>query len=192
MQNDDLEMFQKEMKGVRPLEKTDRVHLDVQNPQTPGQLRRRTGAVEDLKKDENYLSDQGVELLDPFEILSFKRDGIQHGVFRKLKLGRYQVDARLDLHRMTLEKARTEVFSFIRESHKYDLRTVMILHGKGDRNKETPGVIKSYTAKWLIDMSEVMAYHSAQKRDGGVGAVYVLLRKSERLKQDNRERYGLK
>jgi hypothetical protein len=35
----------------------------------------------------------------------------------------------------------------------------------------------------------VQAFHSAQPRHGGTGAVYVLLRKSERQKQLNRERF---
>jgi hypothetical protein len=35
-----------------------------------------------------------------------------------------------------------------------------------------------------------MAYHSAQKQHGGAGAVYVLLKKSERLKEKNREEHG--
>jgi DNA-nicking Smr family endonuclease len=50
-------------------------------------------------------------------------------------------------------------------------------------------VLKSYTAKWLIDMPQVMAYHSAQRHHGGAGALYVLVRKSERKKQENRERH---
>jgi len=41
-------------------------------------------------------------------------------------------------------------------------------------------------------MPEVLAFHSAQKRDGGTGAVYVMLKKSDDAKQDNRERYGVR
>jgi hypothetical protein len=35
----------------------------------------------------------------------------------------------------------------------------------------------------------VQAFHSAQPQHGGTGAVYVLLRKSEEKKQENRERF---
>jgi hypothetical protein len=35
----------------------------------------------------------------------------------------------------------------------------------------------------------VMAMHSAERRHGGGGALYVLLRKSERKKAENRERH---
>ena len=53
-----------------------------------------------------------------------------------------------------------------------------------------PGAkIKSYVNHWLREIPEVLAYHSAQRHHGGVGAVYVLLRKSEQKKQQNRERF---
>jgi DNA-nicking Smr family endonuclease len=152
---------------------------------------RRIAAVELATKNVNYLSEEIVERIDPFEIIAYKRDGVQHGVFKKLKKGRYDIDAKLDLHKLTVAKAREEVFGFIAEAVKYDLRMVMILHGKGDRNPEDPALLKSYTAKWLTELPDVLAYHSAQQRDGGTGAVYVLLKKSERLKRQNRERLGL-
>ena len=104
--------------------------------------------------------------------------------------GDYAIDARLDLHKMTLEQARQQVFGFIRESHQYGLRTVMILHGKGARNKDNPALLKSATAHWLKQLDEVMAYHTAMKHHGGSGAVYVLLKKGEQAKRENREKHG--
>ncbi len=37
-------------------------------------------------------------------------------------------------------------------------------------------------------LGDVMGFHSAQKHHGGYGAVYVLLRKSEKAKLDNWEK----
>ena len=34
--------------------------------------------------------------------LEYKKDGVQDGVFRKLRLGKYPITAKLDLHRRTL------------------------------------------------------------------------------------------
>lgn len=124
--------------------------------------------------------------------MSFKRSGVQEGVFKKLRLGKYSVDARLDLHRHTIEEARKALYDFIQECMDYDLRTLMVLHGKGDRDPERKAVIKSHTVYWLEDMEAVMAFHSAQPQHGGSGAVYVLLRKSDKAKQRNRERHGLR
>lgn len=49
-------------------------------------------------------------------------------------------------------------------------------------------VLRSYIAKWLIQFDEVQAYISAQPSDGGLGATWVMLRKSDRAKANNRER----
>lgn len=191
-QDDELALFLEEMADVTPKAKTDKADIKASKVATPGEEERRTAAVTEQEQDSNYLSTEHVDRLDPFDTLSFRREGVQHGVFKKLRLGRYPIDASLDLHRLTVAEAREEVFSFIAEAIKYDLRTVLILHGKGDRNMDDPALLKSYTAKWLTEIPKVMACHSAQQRDGGVGAVYVLLQKSEKLKGENRERYGLR
>ena len=110
-------------------------------------------------------------------------------MYRKLRQGKYQIDARLDLHKMTIETAREKVFSFINDCMKYDLRTVLIMPGKGDRNTEDPALLKSYLIHWLPQLNDVMAYHTAQPKDGGAGAFYVLLKKSERKKEQAREKF---
>jgi len=51
-------------------------------------------------------------------------------------------------------------------------------------------VIKSYLAQWLVELEQVQVFHSALQHHGGVGAVYVLLRKSEVKRQQNRERHA--
>ncbi|WDA23515.1 Smr/MutS family protein [Aeromonas hydrophila] len=69
-----------------------------------------------------------------------------------------------------------------------DIRCLLILHGKGERS--TPrALLKSYVSAWLPQLPAVMAMHSAERRHGGGGALYVLLRKSERKKAENRERH---
>jgi DNA-nicking Smr family endonuclease len=115
---------------------------------------------------------------------------VQNGVFRKLKQGKYDSEARLDMHRMTASTARRELFGFIEESHLLGLRTVMVIHGKGQTSaeKERCSILKGCTDKWLRDLDVVQAFHSAQPQHGGTGAVYVLLRKSEEKKRENRER----
>lgn len=178
------------MGDVKPLKKSDKVDKSHRQEQTPGLNHRRFAATEEKVLDDNHLSAEHIELIGPHDVLSYVRDGVQHGVFRKLKRGDYQVEARLDLHRMTVEESRLAVFGFIKECHQYDLRTVLILHGKGERSQPQQALLKSYCAKWLKELDVVLAYHSASKFMGGVGAVAVLLKKSDRLKQLNREKHG--
>ncbi|MEE2729582.1 MAG: DNA endonuclease SmrA [Pseudomonadota bacterium] len=185
---EDDDLFSKELEGVTPL-----VHNRVSTrPATDGptesQLARREAASSHLRRDENLLTTEYVDMVDPHDIIEFKRPGVQEGVYRKLRLGKYSVDAVLDLHRRTVEQARKEVFEFIQECNRLGVRTVMILHGKGDRSQQ-PALLKSYVNKWLPCLPAVMAFHSAQRHHGGAGAVYVLLKKSDEKKQENRERH---
>src|SRR5690554_6654262 len=128
--------FLEEMKDVRRIRKPNKAEVAVPRELTPGHLARQQAAVETPVRDLNPLTSDMVEPLTAHDVLSWMRPGIQHGVFRKLRLGQYPIDARLDLHRMTVEEARREVFAFINDCVRYGLRSVLILHGKGERNPD--------------------------------------------------------
>src|SRR5690625_5916207 len=68
-----------------------------------------------------------------------------------------------------------------------DIRCALITHGKGV-GRAQPALLKSCVAHWLPQFQEVLAFHSAQTAHGGTGATYLLLRKSERKRQENWER----
>lgn len=182
--------FLREMADVKPIRRDERVRIKREDVDA-AVAARRAAAVADQTKDKNPLVDEGVTPLDPWYILDFKRPGIQNGVFRKLKQGRYDAEARLDLHRMSVKRARSELFDFVRESHDLGLRSVLIVHGKGERSPERDGVgvLKGFVNRWLQDLEPVQAFHSAQPAHGGTGAVYVLLSKSEAKKRENREKF---
>jgi len=182
--------FLEEMKDVRRIRKSNRAEITIPRELTPGHLERQRAAVEKPLRDANPLTSDMVDPLTAHDILCWQRAGIQNGVFRKFRLGQYPIEARLDLHRMTVEQARKDVFRFIGDCVRYGLRSVIILHGKGERNPDGVAQLKSYLAKWLPELSDVLAFHSAQKHHGGTGAVYVMVRKGEREKQHNREVQG--
>ena len=62
---------------------------------------------------------------------------------------------------------------------------------KGELSR-TPGRLKSYLAAWLEEHEQVIAFCSALRQHGGVGAVYVLVKKSVTSKEHNREQHGQK
>lgn len=186
MSDDD---FFKAMGDVRPIKQDDRVNLDKTQPVHQSVFAARRLAAESLTENPNDpLADSEVHQLEPNDILDFRRDGVQHGVFKQLRLGRYSIDARLDLHRMTVEQARISVYQFIRDCMGNDIRCALITHGKGEGRKN-PAVLKSYLAHWLPQISEVLAFHSAQPQHGGTGATYILLKKSEKKRLENLERH---
>ncbi len=83
------------------------------------------------------------------------------------------------MHRMSVAIARRELFSFVEEAQSLGLRTVLLVHGKGESkaDREKSSILKACTNHWLPQLSAVQAFHSAQPRHGGTGAVYVLLQK---------------
>lgn len=194
MNDEEFQLFQREMADVRPLPATGPTqHLQPRRqPATPGQAYRREAAQRGGERfDENQLPTAFVEYLHPEAILSFRRDGIQNGVFRRLQGGGYDIEAVLDLHGLTVEQARHEVFRFVHDCLGCDVRLALISHGKGRNNKEQRPLLKSFLARWLPMFPEVMAFHSAQRWHGGAGALYLMLRKTENQKNKTRERLGL-
>ncbi|AGH75533.1 DNA endonuclease SmrA [Edwardsiella piscicida] len=185
---DSHQLFCQEMAGVKPLVSDRRVSTAPAAPPSEAQLARRAAAQQALDASVDSLSMASVEMLRPCDLLGFKREGIQDGVYRKLRLGKYALQAVLDLHRYTLVEARTALLQFVADCMARDVRTALVLHGKGERS-QPQALLKSYVSAWLPQIPDVMAIHSADRRHGGSGALYVLLRKSERRKADNRERH---
>ena len=195
---DDFDLFMSEMGGVTPLKQSDKADVGKSVDSDVAAAERRRLATAEKQQDRNFLSEDYIEMLDAFYIMDFKRDGVQNGVYRKLKLGKYPIEQRIDLHRMTVKRARQVVFEFVEQCVANDVRNILIVHGKGLNQRmqeaaapsaDDKAILKSYLNKWLRELPQVMAFHSAQQAHGGAGAVYVLLRKSERKKEENRRRF---
>ena len=190
---DDKDLFAAQMQDVTPLvnPRTD-TRKSWQGASAEQLQRRRAGEAfaEDVS-EQNFLTLSEVEARQPLEMLEWKQDGVQHAVFSKLRRGGYALEYELDLHQKTVKEAQQAVFKLFQQVRVKNWRCVLISHGKGERSA-TPGRLKSYVARWLIDHPDVIAYCSAQRNHGGVGSVYVLIRKSAAGKAANRERFGLK
>lgn len=188
--NDEDDLFLQEMQDVERIKVPEKVTLNKTTPSGNIATRRAAATCEAKVKDGNHLRSSDVPKVGPHDVIGFKRPGIQDGVFRKLRLGKYATEARLDLHRRTIEDARREVYRFVNDCLSADIRSMLILPGKGDRNAGDPAVLKSYLVFWLEELDDVQAFHTAQPQHGGSGALYVLLRKSDSKKQEARERFS--
>ena len=133
--------------------------------------------------DPNYLTLGEVKPLAPHELVSWKKDGVQEGVFKKLRLGEYPLEGTLDLHRKTVKEAREALFDFIRMALAKGWRCVSVNHGRGEHSP-TPARIKSYAIAWLAQMPEVLAYHhpgtASRRRRCGVRAAAKVRRETRR------------
>lgn len=179
------------MKDVTPIRQDDRVSPAKPQHTLAQQLKRQALEKEQHQRT-NYLSVEKVDPVDPLDMLFYKKPGVQDGVYKNLRLGKYQIDSRVNLQNMALEKARSLLFDSIVENHQRGVRTLLVQHGLGQHSKPFPALIKSYVKQWLQQMPEVLAFHSALKCHGGLAAVYVLLKKNRDEKQANREQHRRK
>ncbi|MDA0651785.1 MAG: Smr/MutS family protein [Proteobacteria bacterium] len=97
----------------------------------------------------------------------------------RLRRGRLRPEARLDLHGMTQDKAHRALNLFIAEAQSSGVRSIIIITGKG-RISEGGGVLRNQVPQWLNAPGirpSILAFSPAQPKDGGAGALYVLLRR---------------
>lgn len=190
MQDD---FFKHSMQDVTPLNTRKKVRINKKSNSPISAAERRFNALNEKNKEPSEaLQESPINLapIAPHEVIGMKKPGIQEGVYRKLRLGKYPIETRLDLHHHSVKQAREAVESCIKQAMSMNIRALLILSGKGARNKDNPGILKSHLVHWLKQLGDVQAFHTAQTKDGGAGAFYVLLRKSEKAKQANRERFN--
>ena len=187
MATNDDDLFRQEMADVTPIKPDNRATLPrAKRPDSLREQLRRAAAMDDRKDNNPLTVPEQVPPVGPTDIVGVKKNGVQEGVYRKLRLGKYDAQDVLDLHRVRLMDARDRVQTFLAKAHEQGLRSVLISHGKGVHS-ERPGFLKSYVMHWLEESHLVLAYHSAPQNQGGSGATYVLIRKSSQSRQRNRE-----
>lgn len=179
--------FLEAMDGVKPLKDSNNKVIFTRKVSTDKSIRRQYAEAEDIK-DPNFLSLDQVDIVKPDDVLAYKKDGVQQGVFKNLRLGKYQIQAVLTLHGMKVKEAREAVFNFIKQSQQNDARSILIKHGKGLKS-EPQAILKSYINKWVREFDSVLAFHSCLPQHGGNGAIYALLKKSDEARLHNKERH---
>jgi len=169
---------------IQPLSGKGSAHIAKPVQITPGVLERRKAAQKEVVAESNILDPASIiEQVDPLAYLEFVRPGVQHGVYKNLRLGKYEIQSRLDLHRHTVEQARKALWHFVDDCHKHGVMCALVTHGKGE-GREQPARLKSCVNHWLRQFDQVLAFHSAQKTHGGVGATYILVKKDSAARRE--------
>lgn len=104
--------------------------------------------------------------------------GIDRRTADRMKRGEMAIDGRIDLHGLTQEAAHVALNGFIARSYAMGRRCLLVVTGKGTR--EGTGVLRRTVPHWLNDRplrGVILAFAHAQPRDGGEGALYVLLKR---------------
>jgi DNA-nicking Smr family endonuclease len=135
------------------------------------------------------------DITDSDEYVEGAMVGLDPRLLRRLRAGEFAYQAHLDLHGMTSEEARVEVERFLTQAHQDGKRCVLIIHGRGRNSKDQVPVLKGRLTTWLARgqaARRILAFASARACDGGVGAVYVLLRRQRHIKRPIRVTEGAK
>ena len=176
IQDSDYALFRAEVEDAKPLR-----HEHVE----PYRERRapipRPRPAEDDEDDLAPLSESEVETHD---YLLFARPGIQKRVLADLQRGQIEPGLILDLHGLTAEMARAALREFLEACRERRIRCARIIHGKGFGSQRRQPVLKCKVNYWLRLRKDVLAFCSATRRDGGTGAVYVLLRNPNKAGSD--------
>lgn len=107
----------------------------------------------------------------------------------RLRRGQVPIDMRVDLHGHTRHEARHILAESLQAAYRSQKRCVLVVTGKGRHTKRQdaasilePGILKENVPHWLAEpplAGIVLKHHTARPKDGGSGALYVLLRRKK-------------
>ena len=168
---DDADIFRQAVGKVDPV-KSDKIHLPDENRPKP-KPRKKPGNDEHkwLNAIDEAIDDVGHE-----DSISYTAPGLQTAILTKLRKGYFGIQAELDLHGLNVEAAKRRLLEFLSHNARAGHRSVLIIHGKGYRSPENLPVLKNHLNRWLRQHTLVQAFCSAPIRQGGAGAVLVLLK----------------
>ncbi len=178
MQEDDFALFKSAVRGVKPIEHD---RADTGKPRSNrAQIatRRANAVIDDGQTRIDGLSDLFVIDVAAEDALYWARDGVQDSQLRKLKAGQIPFEGSLDLHGLSVEKARELLWDFLAEACRFEIRCVRVTHGKAARKDGKRPMIKSHVNTWLRQHPQVLGFSSCLPRHGGTGAVYVILKRT--------------
>lgn len=108
---------------------------------------------------------------------------------QRFQRGELPIEARLDLHGLTLANAERAMSRLIRESIAQQKRCLLVITGKGARSPESGVQARGVLRAWLPDYlkrgpwrDEILGMAPARQEMGGAGAFYVLLRRQREQK----------
>lgn len=166
-------------------------------PEDVGLFRSAIGAVTPLQQDNRIITSKPPRkpVFDQPEITShvadilsdhypeetqkeFLSNGISRATIRKLRHGLWPIQDRLDLHGLTSDGARIILQRFLLKATQHQFRCVLVVHGKGLNSRGGEAVLRKRARHWLTQHSAVLGFCDASPKDGGSGAVLVLLKAS--------------
>lgn len=183
LKDEDLALWRHVTRDAKPLAKREPPPAPGASPETPGAKAPPKATALKTKPTRPLPRPQPVTPVKPAEVAleHGRASGVDRRSAERLKRGRLPVEARIDLHGHTQAEAHRALGRFLAESQARGLRCVLVITGKGT-TKETGGVLRSQVPRWLNEpgnRARVLAFDYAQPKHGGMGALYVLMRRKK-------------
>jgi len=169
--DEDRQLFRHSVGDIHPLT-SDKVLLKPLNKPKP--IPKFRDAAEDLSAFASTASDLDIVGLE--DSLSYAKPGLSRSILKKLRQGYFGLHAELDLHGLTSLEAQRQLLQFLQACVQRKYHCVHIVHGKGYRSLDNQPILKNNINHWLRLHKDVLAFCSAPPKDGGTGAVLVLLK----------------
>lgn len=163
-------LFKQSVSGTQPLN-TKKRHRGSSAPPAKERFTRR----DEASTVEEGLARPPTEDIEFGEALAFQRPQVPRSVMRQLRRGKFAVQDEMDLHGLVVSEAHDCLRDFIALCSRRNIKCVRIVHGKGLGSGSKGPVLKTKVNHWLRQWDEVLAFCSTPPRDGGTGAIYVLL-----------------
>ncbi|MGE4124408.1 MAG: Smr/MutS family protein [Pusillimonas sp.] len=174
----DQALFRQTMRHVHPLKDTRRAILPPVPMAAKAILHGRRAAAQGVEPGQflavSDLFSPAPAATDPD---SYLKPGLGPDVIKNLKRDKWPVEASLDLHGATLERARERLDQFLQSCLAHSVKCVRIVHGKGYGSKDGTPVLKEVVRRWLAQYDAILAYTECSEQNGGSGAVQALLKK---------------
>jgi len=165
-------LFREAMQDVKPIPQSPRAATAGRKPPARAKF---TSADRALVLVESLQGFGEGDVTDSGDEISFRRNGVQDSVMRKLKRGEYRVEEECDLHGLRVDEAKALLREFLADALARGRRCVRIIHGKGKGSGPRGPVLKTAVNMILRKTGPVLAFTSARRVDGGTGAINVLL-----------------
>ena len=124
--NTDTELFREAMQDVKPIPERPRAAVVKRKPPARARF---TAADRALVLVESLQGFGEGDVVDSGDEISFRRNGVQDAVMRKLKRGEYRVEDVCDLHGLRAEEAKAALRAFLAEALARRLRCVRRVDG---------------------------------------------------------------
>ncbi|UCG78232.1 MAG: Smr/MutS family protein [Nitrospirota bacterium] len=172
----DEELFRDAMSRVREIKEFR--DIPVGGSKTgPAFIPRKTDEKDDEILDEITSGKRSIDISATQEFVRWVNPDDRHFDITELHRGSYSVQDYIDLHGYTANEAEEEIEEYLKDAIRRGLSCIKIIHGRGLRSANGP-VIKERLVNLLQGKfrKKIRAFVSARQCDGGLGAVYVVLK----------------